>query len=214
MNLTIGSIVSDGFRIGLKNFPGVFIALVVWAVTIWIPYVNVGTTIAVMGGIAVALSKGEPVSPLEIFSSSYRRYTGEFFLLMSFALLGVHAGLLFLFIPGIVIGIAWSQSLMLLVDRGTDPAACLSRSNDMTYGHKWTIFLGYLILSIILMVAVGIVGYVARGLQEDVGHVVTLLASLAAYAIALGAQAHIYAALSALVPAITDEPVDGPDTIS
>ena len=44
--------------------------------------------------------------------------------------------------------------------------------------------------------------------------IVTLLASLAAYAIALGAQAHIYAALSALVPAITDEPVDGPDTIS
>lgn len=44
-------------------------ATVLWLLTIWIPYLNVGTTIA-MATIPIELSKGKVISPLFIFDGN------------------------------------------------------------------------------------------------------------------------------------------------
>ena len=46
--LDFGSVLSQGFLVGMKNLPSLLGAIVLWLLTIWIPYVNVGTTIAIM----------------------------------------------------------------------------------------------------------------------------------------------------------------------
>lgn len=194
--LTIGGIISNGLRIGFKNLPSVLGALVLWLITIWIPYLNVGTTIAVCCGLVVALSKGGVISPTEIFKDSYRQFMGEFFLLAGLLYLGVFAGLIFFVIPGIVIVLAWSQAFYLLVDRGLNVTECLTTSNRITYGRKWTIFLGCLILKIIALVVVGVVVVILARISGALAVVVGILGCLGVIAIMLGACAHVYGVLS------------------
>ena len=64
--LDFGSVLSQGFLVGMKNLPSLLGAIVLWLLTIWIPYVNVGTTIAIMT-IPIKFSKGE-IFPLSVFS--------------------------------------------------------------------------------------------------------------------------------------------------
>ena len=61
--LDFGSVLSQGFLVGMKNLPSLLGAIVLWLLTIWIPYVNVGTTIAIMT-IPIKFSKGEIFSTL------------------------------------------------------------------------------------------------------------------------------------------------------
>lgn len=58
----------DAFAIGMKNLVPIVLSVLLWLVTVWIPYVNVGTTIA-LATLPVKLSKGEMISPM---SSSSR----------------------------------------------------------------------------------------------------------------------------------------------
>lgn len=135
--LDFGSVLSQGFLVGMKNLPSLLGAIVLWLLTIWIPYVNVGTTIAIMT-IPIKFSKGEIFSPLCIFEKQYYRYMGEFFLTCGWYTAGVLMAMIFLVVPGIVLGIIWSQALYLVLDKGVNPAKALSLSNKMTYGNKWS----------------------------------------------------------------------------
>ena len=134
--LTVGGIISNGFRVGLDYFPAIFGALVLWGLTVWIPYLNIGTTVAIVAGLVVAMSKRKRISAVEIFRPEHQWHIGEFLLLNTFIYLGVISGMTFLVIPGVVIFIAWSWATFLLVDRGMDPVAYLSASNQITYGSK------------------------------------------------------------------------------
>lgn len=78
--ITLSGVLSEGISIGIKNLASLLIASLLWLVTIWIPYLNVGTTIA-MTTIPIELSKGRVISPLFIFDAKYRKYMGEFFTL-------------------------------------------------------------------------------------------------------------------------------------
>ena len=145
--MTISSLLKGGIQIGLKNFLSLVGALILYTLTIWIPYLNVGTTIALVS-IPAALSRGEIISPTEIFKSKYRRNMGAFFLLVSFMFFGTLMGYLFLIIPGIVLSYSWCIALLLLVDKGLNPMQALNESNKRTYGHKWTIFLSQFVLGL------------------------------------------------------------------
>ncbi len=79
--LDFGETLKDSVAIGVKNAPSVIAAVALWLITIWIPYLNVGTTIAITL-LPTQLAKGEIVNPLGIFDSKYRRYMGEFFITM------------------------------------------------------------------------------------------------------------------------------------
>jgi hypothetical protein len=140
MEFTLANILQNSFQRGVKYLVPVLVNTILWIVTIWIPYLNVGTTIGLMIGIIAKMSKDEEVSMAEIFNPQYRKYMGEYFLVIGFILAGVMAGFVFLYIPGIVIAIAWMLAPLFVIDRGMTPIDAISKSNQVTYGKKWTIF--------------------------------------------------------------------------
>lgn len=194
-NLTIGSIISNGFSSGFKNLFSLIGAIVLWAITIWIPYINVGTTIGIYSLIP-AVSKGETISPTGIFDKKYRDMMGRFFVLLALSVLGVMVGFIFLIIPGLVIAIAWTLAIYLLIDQDMGPLEALRNSNKYTYGKKWTIFLGLLLLEIILGIIVGVLAFVGGMISETIGLILTIIGYLVIYPILIGALAHIYGVLA------------------
>ena len=110
----------DAIAIGLKNAPSVIAAVALWLVTIWVPYINVGTTIAITL-LPTRLAKGEIVNPLGIFDSKYRRYMGEYFITMGLMVFPILIGVLFMIVPAIVLSIAWTLSYYFLFEKGRTP---------------------------------------------------------------------------------------------
>lgn len=137
----------DSIAIGVKNAPSVIAAVALFLITIWIPYINVGTYIAITL-LPTQLAKGEVINPLSIFDSKYRRYMGEFFITMGLMVIPTYIALLFMFVPGIVISIAWTLSYYFLIEKGKNPIEAIRASNDATYGSKWTMFLVLLVFVI------------------------------------------------------------------
>lgn len=137
--ITVFGVISEGVEIGIKNSASLLGASLLWILTIWIPYVNVGTTIA-MATIPIELSKGKIISPLFIFDKRYRQYMGEYFTLKGLMMISILPAQLFMYIPGKIISIGWSLALYILLDKNIAPGEAMIRSNKATYGYKWTIY--------------------------------------------------------------------------
>ena len=195
MEINIGNIISEGIQLGIRNLLPLMVNLVLYILTIWIPYLNVGTTIGIIGLIA-KMGRDGGISHTEIFSKDYRKYMGEFILVMAFMGIGVMFGIYFLLIPGIVIAIAWGQASLLVIDKGFDPIAAIKKSNDLTYGKKWDIFLGLFIMQMIIFSAIGIISFIGMKIHPTIGMVLSLAALVVAGPIFMGAQAFIYRELS------------------
>ena len=155
---SVVSILTEGIPLGIKNFVTIFGAAILWLLTFWIPYLNVGTTIAV-STMPMAIADNEsPEGPTYIFDSKYRKYMGEYFILIGLMYMAIWTASVFLIIPGIVISLAWSQALYLLFDKQLNPIEALKESNEKTCGHKWTLFfvglvfnMAFFILAFILL---------------------------------------------------------------
>lgn len=150
--LEFGRTLQDCITIGTKNLPSILLTVLLWLVTCWIPYLNVGTTIALIT-LPMKLSRGEVINPTFIFDSVYRHQMGEFFLLAAVWVMGIAIGVLFGYIPGIVLGLAWSQAFYLLLDKRLNWAVCLTESNRLTMGYKLKMFLIKLVLGIAIFFA-------------------------------------------------------------
>ena len=200
--LTVGDIITNAIQIGLRNMANLVGAVILWLVTIWIPYLNVGTTIGIYN-LVLAMSRDEPFTPTDIFDPKYRKYMGEFFLLMGFMGFGVLIGLYFFIIPGLVISIAWGLAIYIMFDKDTSPLEAIKLSNEITYGEKWTIFLGTFALVIVLYVALAIVYWIFSEITVILGFLVILVGYVAIISIVLGAYAYIYRILSQKLPQAT-----------
>ena len=137
----------DAITIGVKNAPSVIAAVALFLVTIWIPYINIGTFIAITL-LPTQLAKGEVINPLGIFDSKYRRYMGEFLITMGLMVIPIYIAFIFMIIPGIVLSLAWSLAYYFLIEKGKNPIEALKASNDTTYGSKWTMFAVALVFGI------------------------------------------------------------------
>lgn len=147
-DFSVMSILTEGIPLGIANFVTIFGATILWLLTFWIPYLNVGTTIA-LNTMPIALADNEaPEGPTYIFKDKYRKYMGEYFVLMGLMYMAIWMASIFLIIPGIVISLAWSQALYLLFDKHLTPMDAMKESNEKTYGHKWTIFFTGLVFAI------------------------------------------------------------------
>jgi uncharacterized membrane protein len=151
--LQVFDVIKSGLEIGIKNVGPILVNTLLWLVTIWIPYLNIGTTIGMAAGILVKASKDDPISMTEIFDPRYRKYMGEFFLTAGLVGMGTAAGFALFIIPGYVIAIAWSLSLLLVVDKEKNPTEAISLSNKLTYGNKAAIFLSSLIVVVVVVIA-------------------------------------------------------------
>ena len=156
----------DAITIGVKNAPSVIAAVALFLVTIWIPYINIGTFIAITL-LPTQLAKGEVINPLGIFDSKYRRYMGEFLITMGLMVIPTYIAFIFMIIPGIVLSLAWSLAYYFLIEKGKNPIEALRASNDATYGSKWTMFAVALVFgiaaSIVMLIFFSICGMINVG---------------------------------------------------
>ena len=164
--LDFGETLKDSVAIGVKNAPSVIAAVVLFLITIWIPYINIGTFIAITL-LPTQLAKGEVINPLGIFDSKYRRYMGEFLITMGLMVIPTYIAFLFMFVPGIVLSLAWSLAYYFLIEKGKNPMQAIKASNDATYGSKWTMFFVILVFgvlaSIVMLVFSAICGLINVG---------------------------------------------------
>lgn len=160
--ITVTGVLSEGIGLGIKNAASMLGATVLWLLTIWIPYLNVGTSIA-MTTIPIELSKGKVISPLFIFDGKYRKFMGEYFTLIGLMYLAIIPALFFMLIPGIIISIGWSLAVYILLDKGVAPGEAMIQSNKATYGYKWTIFGVSFILGIAFYILSRIIFSIADG---------------------------------------------------
>jgi hypothetical protein len=189
--LNVLDIVRNGITIGLTNVVSLLGAIVLWILTIWIPYLNVGTTIAI-SSLPLEMAKGKMFSPTVIFDGKYRTMMGEYFLLSIFLFLGVLIGFAFLIIPGYVIAISWSLSLLIMIDKKVTPLQAITASNLATLGNKWMIFFANLLLVIPFYVLLIIFLFI-----PFIGIILNIALVLVLIAAALGIQAYIYKELAA-----------------
>jgi hypothetical protein len=75
--------------------------------------------------------------------------------------LGVAIGFLLLIVPGIILAVRWSVAVPACVVENLGPLAAMRRSAELTRGHRWKIFLVYILFVIITFVVSLIVGLLA-----------------------------------------------------
>ncbi len=198
--LAVIDTIKEGIGIGMKNAGPIFVNVLLWVLTVWIPYLNVGTTIGLYVGIVSKASKGETIPMTEIFDPKYRKYMGEYFLTAGLMGAGISIGMVFFIIPGLVIALAWSLALLLVIDKGKNPTEALSISNNCTYGYKAKIFCIQFLLSLAASVVVSI--FMSIGMAAGSSGVMffmmllTLAVSIACMFIGIGVQASIYKQLT------------------
>ena len=188
--LAILQVLTEGVGIGIKNIVSLVLATVLYVVTVWIPYLNVGTTIA-MCSIPVELSKGNIINPLFIFDAKYRKNMGEFFILVGLQTMAMIPAFLMGIIPGIVLSYAWALAIYLFIDKDIHALDALRKSNELTYGNKWRMFFIGLILGIAISIITSILGLIPK-----VGVVLNVIVIILYYPIQLGCNAVIYRELT------------------
>lgn len=123
----------DSFVIGFRNAASIVGCVFLWLITIWIPYINIGTTIA-LSMLPIELAKGSIISPLSIFDAKYRKYMGEYLITASLMTLPFFAIFFYVFATSIrfiqVFGMATGHSefLMSFLE---DPTAILATSGTV-----------------------------------------------------------------------------------
>lgn len=197
--LNIIATIKDGLGLALVNYLSLVLAAFLYLVTIWIPYLNVGTTIA-MASLPAQMAKGNVMNPLFIFEGKYRKNMGEFFILSALMFGAVMVGFFFGIIPGIVISVAWSFAAVLFVDKEMNAMDALHESNRLTYGNKWRIFGAELLVVLCLEVAVALVqalfGIGEISWLEAIGNFLVVVLVVFAVPAIMGVEASIYKQLT------------------
>ncbi len=152
MIISVNRMVSESVGRGLGSFLPVLSNIVLYVLTVWIPYLNIGTTIGLTAGIPLKMRKGETVGYTEIFDPVYRKRMGPFFLTLGMIYAGGLVATALFVGPGIVLGLAWFLAPLLVIDRGLEPGAALSRSHELTMGEKGVLFLSGLLLDAVFLI--------------------------------------------------------------
>ena len=169
---------AEALEIGVKNAPSIIGCVVLWLLTIWVPYINVGTTIAI-NMLPIALAKGGVISPLGIFDAKYRKYMGDFLITTGLMIIPVFIASLFMIVPGIVLSIAWSLAYFFLFEKKKNPMQAISASNEATYGSKWTMFFVLLAFDVAAYVIAGIFAWICAAIDAGFITFVVMLALVA-----------------------------------
>ena len=182
---------TEAVEYGVKNVASLILMAVLYIVTVWIPYLNVGTTIGLYKGI-VEISKGKVLNPMILFDKSNFENIGNFFILIGIMFVALIPAYCMMIIPGIVLEIAWGFALFFMIDKGLSPLECMRKSYDVTYGEKWTIFFLYLVLCVVASVVIGLLGMIPK-----VGWLFVLVGAVCVTAITISLEAVLYKHFSA-----------------
>ena len=178
--------IKDGIQLALKNVLSLILLVILYALTVWIPYLNVGTTVGLYKAV-IAMSRGEVVDPVSIFDKDNFKFFGNMFLLLGFQTVGITAATAFMFVPGIILSLAWGFAMYLLIDKGVSPLKALTASYDITLGEKWRIFAINLLVGLIIGLVSGLFTLIPK-----VGFVFTILVVIVGCAFAVAVEALMY----------------------
>lgn len=153
--LDIMQTIREGVLYGLKNFFPLLLMVILYAVTVWIPYINIGTTIGLYKAV-IGIGRGETIDPTAIFSKDNFKNLSGFFLLLGLLYMGITVACFFMLIPGLVMSIAWGFAVYFFLDKKVSPLKSLQLSYDSTFGNKWRIFLVGLLCGLLICVICGI----------------------------------------------------------
>lgn len=154
--LEITATFKEAATIGKKNALPLLLTGIIYVLTLWIPYINIGTSIA-MATLPGKLAQGESISPLFIFDSVYRRQIGNFLLYTGLYIMMLIPAVLFLNVVIPVLLIMYSLSLFIMIDEDTTPIEALEMSRKATCGFKWTIFFIVILYILALNILPGII---------------------------------------------------------
>ena len=194
-DLQVGDIISNSMSKGVKNLIPIAVNAVLWLLTVWIPYINIGTTIGLSVGLPAKAGRDENISPTEIFNPVYRKQMGEYVLVSGLVNAGVGIGFALFIIPGIVISIAWLLAPLFVVDKQINPLEAINRSNSVTYGKKWTIFRAYLVIGIVIAIVIAILTAVLGLISSFLATLVGIIAAAFAASFLISASGYIYISL-------------------
>ena len=197
--LQVKQTIVDSIQYGIKNVGSLILMIILYVVTVWIPYLNVGTTIGLYKAI-IDIGKGKVINPVSIFAKENRKDLGDFFLLMGFITIGTTAAAMFAIIPAFVVSIAWSYALLFFIDRKLSPTKCLNLSWKVTDGEKWTIFWIYFIVIICFSLIGGLFALIPK-----VGWIFSLIVYILLAAVAVALEGVMFAHFSAKADEIQAE---------
>ena len=197
--LNVMQTIKDGVRYGLKNFLPLLLMVILYVVTLWIPYLNVGTTIGLYKAV-IGIGRGETIEPTSIFSKENFKNLSGFFLLLGLLYIGIVVAFFFMFIPGIVMGIAWGFAIYFFLDKKVSPLKALQLSYDSTYGNKWRIFAVGILCGILISIICGLLGAIPKA-----GPVLCVIASILCCAIMVAIEGVMYDFFSKKADAILAE---------
>lgn len=146
-SLEFGLTFSEGFSTGLRNALSLLGALILYVLTIWIPYLNIGTTIA-MASLPARWAEDKTFNPLEIFASRYRRVMWNYMLASVLTFFIYLMAFAFMFFPLYVAVIALSLTTLFVIEHDMTPIDAIQASNHATYGNKWKIFGLYILFGL------------------------------------------------------------------
>ena len=178
--------IKDGIQLALKNVLSLILLVILYALTVWIPYLNVGTTVGLYKAV-IAMSRGEVVDPVSIFDKENFKFFGNMFLLLGFQTVGITAATAFMFVPGIILSLAWGFAMYLLIDKGVSPLKALTASYDITLGEKWRIFFITLLVGLLIGLVSGLLTLIPK-----VGFVLMILVVILGCAFAVAVEALMY----------------------
>ncbi len=85
---------------------------------------------------------------------------GEFLITMGLMVIPIYIAMLFMFVPGIVLSIAWTLAYYFLIEKGKNPMQAIKASNDATYGSKWTMFFVILVFAVVAAIVMLIFSFI------------------------------------------------------
>lgn len=135
----IAAAAADTFAIATRHAPSIIAAVILFLLTLWVPYVNLGTLIA-LTLLPVRLARDERIEALSIFRSEYRRRMGDFLLTAALKQAALALGTALLVIPGIVLALAWKPAYWCLAEHDKSPLEAIRAAEAATRGSKWRLF--------------------------------------------------------------------------
>ena len=85
----------------------------------------------------------------EIFRDLHK--VGNYLLLSVIMVFGIGLGYLLLIVPGVILSLMWVFGTLLVIDKGLPAIDALRKSKELTDGHKMTLFVNIIILSLLYM---------------------------------------------------------------
>ncbi|MEK7579270.1 MAG: YciC family protein [Patescibacteria group bacterium] len=107
--------------------------------------------------ITLAAYAGSPISFKMLFGESWNMLW-HYIVAMVVTIVLVCIGLVLLVVPGIIVQIMLSLSVFLIVEKNMKPIEALKESRRLTKGHRWNMFLLFLLLALVNGVGLLLVG--------------------------------------------------------